>query len=136
MSAADQTEKAPLLETGTEPTPTLEVLKQRVFEAHANWLQARQTYWTELRRTSRFHRYATRISVSFAVFILCFFLLVPWLMLALDDDDDDYIYRRVPLEAHIMSKCPDAKDCLRQMVLPAMQNVSGIVDFKLSYIGT
>ena len=27
----------------------------------------------------------------------------------------------VPFEAHIMSKCPDAKDCLKYMVLPAMQ---------------
>ena len=42
----------------------------------------------------------------------------------------------VPLEAHIMSKCPDAKDCLNDMILPAMQNVSDKVDFTLSYIGT
>ncbi|KAK3324307.1 hypothetical protein B0T19DRAFT_443721 [Cercophora scortea] len=43
---------------------------------------------------------------------------------------------RVPLEAHIMSKCPDAKDCLRQLVLPAMQRVHDKVDFTLSFIGT
>jgi len=43
---------------------------------------------------------------------------------------------KIPLEAHIMSKCPDSRDCLRDLVLPAMQNVSGEVDFKLSYIGT
>ncbi|KAJ4421825.1 hypothetical protein N0V82_003524 [Gnomoniopsis sp. IMI 355080] len=42
----------------------------------------------------------------------------------------------VPLEAHIMSKCPDAKDCLRQLVLPTMQQVIDKVDFTLSYIGT
>ena len=42
----------------------------------------------------------------------------------------------VPLEAHIMSKCPDAKDCLQQMVLPVMQRVVDKVEFKLSYIGT
>ncbi|KAI2613935.1 uncharacterized protein GGS25DRAFT_516793 [Hypoxylon fragiforme] len=42
----------------------------------------------------------------------------------------------VPLEAHIMSKCPDAKDCLKEMVLPAMMRVSDKVDFTLSYIGT
>jgi hypothetical protein len=42
---------------------------------------------------------------------------------------------KVPLEAHIMSKCPDARDCLRDMILPAMQNISDKVDFKLSYIG-
>ena len=43
---------------------------------------------------------------------------------------------KIPLEVHIMSKCPDSRDCLRDLVLPAMQNVSNEVDFKLSYIGT
>lgn len=43
---------------------------------------------------------------------------------------------RVPLEAHIMSKCPDAKDCLKDLVVPAMEKVYAKVDFKLSYIGT
>lgn len=42
----------------------------------------------------------------------------------------------IPLEAHIMSKCPDARDCLQQLVLPAMANVSDKVNFKLSFIGT
>jgi hypothetical protein len=41
----------------------------------------------------------------------------------------------VPLEAHIMSKCPDAKDCLRQLVLPAMQKAHNKVNFTLSFIG-
>jgi len=49
---------------------------------------------------------------------------------------EEYLPRRVPLEAHIMSKCPDARDCLHDLVLPAMVNVSNYVDFKLSYIGT
>lgn len=43
---------------------------------------------------------------------------------------------RVPLEAHIMSKCPDAKVCLQELVLPAMQRVVEKVDFTLSFIGT
>ncbi|RMZ90300.1 hypothetical protein DV736_g2470, partial [Chaetothyriales sp. CBS 134916] len=43
---------------------------------------------------------------------------------------------RVPLEAHIMSKCPDAKACLNDLVVPAMVEVSDKVDFTLSYIGT
>lgn len=43
---------------------------------------------------------------------------------------------RVPLEAHIMSKCPDTKTCLRDLVVPAMEKVYDKVDFKLSYIGT
>lgn len=42
---------------------------------------------------------------------------------------------KVAMEAHIMSKCPDAKDCLQQLVVPAMAQVSDFVDFRLSYIG-
>ena len=41
----------------------------------------------------------------------------------------------VPFEAHIMSKCPDAKDCLEKLVVPAMVQVSDKVNFTLSYIG-
>ena len=41
----------------------------------------------------------------------------------------------VPLEAHIMSKCPDARDCLRDLVVPAMEKVVDMVDFNLSFIG-
>ncbi|ETS82751.1 hypothetical protein PFICI_04627 [Pestalotiopsis fici W106-1] len=41
----------------------------------------------------------------------------------------------VPLEAHIMSKCPDARDCLRDMVLPTMMRVNSKVNFTLSFIG-
>ncbi len=42
---------------------------------------------------------------------------------------------KVALEAHIMSKCPDAKDCLQKLVVPAMEQISDKVDFQLSYIG-
>lgn len=42
----------------------------------------------------------------------------------------------VPLEAHIMSKCPDAKDCLQDLVVPAMEQVVDKVNFTLSFIGT
>ncbi|KAF4631914.1 hypothetical protein G7Y89_g6219 [Cudoniella acicularis] len=42
----------------------------------------------------------------------------------------------VPLEAHIMSKCPDAQDCLKMLVLPAMMQVVDKVNFTLSFIGT
>ncbi|KAK1838624.1 gamma interferon inducible lysosomal thiol reductase [Colletotrichum chrysophilum] len=42
----------------------------------------------------------------------------------------------VPLEAHIMSKCPDARDCLRDLVLPTMMKTYQKVNFTLSYIGT
>ncbi len=42
----------------------------------------------------------------------------------------------VPLEAHVMSKCPDARDCLRDLVVPAMEKIADKVDFRLSFIGT
>ena len=34
-----------------------------------------------------------------------------------------------------MSKCPDARDCLRDLVVPAMQQVVDKVNFRLSFIG-
>ena len=42
---------------------------------------------------------------------------------------------KVALEAHIMSKCPDARDCLRSLVVPTMEQVEDKVDFRLSFIG-
>ena len=33
------------------------------------------------------------------------------------------------------SKCPDARDCLVQLLLPTMANISSKVSFQLSYIG-
>ncbi|WEW57404.1 hypothetical protein PRK78_002871 [Emydomyces testavorans] len=43
--------------------------------------------------------------------------------------------KKVPLEAHIMSKCPDAKYCLLDLIVPAMVEIHDKVDFKLSFIG-
>jgi hypothetical protein len=34
-----------------------------------------------------------------------------------------------------MSKCPDARDCLRDLVVPAMEKVVDMVDFNVSFIG-
>ncbi|KAI2635462.1 hypothetical protein GGS21DRAFT_83538 [Xylaria nigripes] len=42
----------------------------------------------------------------------------------------------VPLEAHVISKCPDTRDCLRELLLPAMIRVHDKVNFGLTYIGT
>ena len=42
--------------------------------------------------------------------------------------------KRVPLEAHVMSKCPDARDCLQRLVVPVMERVGDKVDFELSFI--
>lgn len=54
---------------------------------------------------------------------------------SMDDVQNVMGSNKVSLEAHIMSKCPDARDCLQQLVLPTMEKVSDKVDFKLSYIG-
>jgi hypothetical protein len=35
-----------------------------------------------------------------------------------------------------MSKCPDAQDCLRMLVLPTMQQAHEKVNFTMSFIGT
>ncbi|KAJ5803174.1 Gamma interferon inducible lysosomal thiol reductase GILT [Penicillium pulvis] len=43
---------------------------------------------------------------------------------------------RIPLEAHIMSKCPDAQGCLQKLILPAMEQISDKVDFRLSFIAS
>ncbi|CEL08982.1 hypothetical protein ASPCAL12126 [Aspergillus calidoustus] len=43
---------------------------------------------------------------------------------------------RIPFEAHIMSKCPDARDCLRELVVPTMERVGDKVDFELSFIAS
>ncbi|OAX78298.1 hypothetical protein ACJ72_07396 [Emergomyces africanus] len=42
----------------------------------------------------------------------------------------------VPLEAHIMSKCPDAHYCLENLIVPTMVQVHDKVDFRLSFIGS
>lgn len=42
--------------------------------------------------------------------------------------------QRIPLEAHIMSKCPDARDCLRELVVPTMERANDKIDFELSFI--
>ena len=44
-------------------------------------------------------------------------------------------YTRVPLEAHIMSKCPDTRRCIPGLVVPAMEKISDKVDFELSFLG-
>ncbi|KAH7206437.1 hypothetical protein DER44DRAFT_745904 [Fusarium oxysporum] len=56
-------------------------------------------------------------------------------MVDITSDDVHTTDRLVPLEAHIMSKCPDAKDGLELLVLPVMQRVHDKVNFTLSYVG-
>lgn len=134
MSPTDM-EKQPLLQADSErdaesQEPSLSELQQNVFKAQREYMKA----WS--RTTSgKWHR---RIMYSVTAFVLTFmvFCIVMIATDAMEDDYDPLWTGRVPLEAHIMSKCPDAKDCLHDMILPAMQNVSHKVDFKLSYIGT
>jgi len=130
------TEKQPLLSTPQDGAdvesqePSLSELQQNVFTAQRAYMKA----WS--RTTSgKLHK---RIMWSVTALLLLFmlFCLAVIAQDAYDDDYDPTWTGRVPLEAHIMSKCPDARDCLHDMILPAMQNISHKVDFKLSYIGT
>jgi hypothetical protein len=119
----------PLLEEQSGPQPTLGELQQNVYKAQRAYMRA----WS--RSTSgKWHR-----RIIFGVTGLLFFFMIFCIsIIAVDvwnEDDTPYSSGRVPLEAFIMSKCPDARDCLHDMILPAMQNVSHKVDFKLSYIG-
>src|ERR1700712_3562384 len=34
--------------------------------------------------------------------------------------EDGRTEEQVPLEIHVMSKCPDARDCLRELIVPTM----------------
>lgn len=43
--------------------------------------------------------------------------------------------RKVALEVHVMSKCPDAKACLQALVVPAMEQLHEKIDFRMSFIG-
>jgi hypothetical protein len=75
----------------------------------------------------------TRLQV--AAFVLLFSLF--WLARTFTCTDmHDETDTKVPVDVHIMSKCPDARDCLKKLVLPAMANVSDKVDFRLSMIGS
>lgn len=80
------------------------------------------------RRTRRFH------IAALAILAGIFWLARSWQCADPTHHHDD-TDTKVPLEVHIMSKCPDARDCLQKLVVPAMANVSDKVDFRLSFIG-
>lgn len=134
-------EKQPLIED--QPEPTLQDLRSRWTEARANLQAAAKDLFTARREYERAWSRTTRGRITIAAFCIfiitvCILPIGGLLVLGLMDDESEvyeYLPRRVPLEAHIMSKCPDARDCLHDLVLPAMVNVSNLVDFKLSYIG-
>lgn len=77
----------------------------------------------------------SRLHVAVAIlFVSLFWLATTWTCSADDDDTNDVA--KVSMDVHIMSKCPDARECLNKLVLPTMANVSDKVDFRLSMIGT
>jgi len=52
------------------------------------------------------------------------------------DKDGPGKRQKVQLEIHIMSKCPDARDCMEDLVFPALRELGPeIVDFRMSFIG-
>ncbi|KAK4893693.1 hypothetical protein LTR27_007940 [Elasticomyces elasticus] len=131
MTSAMDMEKQPLLEEGTATDmdtsePSLAELQQNIFKAQREYMKA----WS--RTTSgKLHR-----RIMFGVTALLLLVVVACMSFVVMDSLDETPYpSRVPLEAHIMSRCPDARDCLHDMILPAMQKISHKVDFKLSYIG-
>ena len=133
MTNTADMEKQPLLEEQHEPEsePSLSELQQNIREAQ-------RKYWRAWSKTTsgKWHKC---IMISVTAFLVIFMLFIMGVIMDdyFDDDDEGWhLPEKVKLEAHIMSKCPDAKDCLHDMILPTMQNVSNKVDFTLSYIGT
>lgn len=84
-------------------------------------------------------RTKSRLHMAMAVlFVSLFWLATTWTCDADHDHDHAHAHRvaKVPMDVHIMSKCPDARECLNKLVVPTMANVSDKVDFRLSMIGT
>ncbi|KAK0900676.1 hypothetical protein LTR91_024852 [Friedmanniomyces endolithicus] len=132
MASSTDMEKQPLLEAGDAvvthaPEPTLAELQSNIFTAQRAYMKA----WS--RTTSG--KWRRRIMYSVTAFLLLVAAACMAFIVTDSLDDDRPFPGRVPLEAHIMSRCPDARDCLHDMILPAMQKISHKVDFKLSYIG-
>ncbi|QIW99311.1 hypothetical protein AMS68_004829 [Peltaster fructicola] len=122
-------EKQPLLAASTSQ-PSLSELQQNVSRAQREYMRA----WSRS-TNGRVHK-----AIMLGTTALLTLLLIVCGALVMEDAlaDDLPMPRasKVALEAHIMSKCPDARDCLHDMILPAMMNVSSKVNFKLSYIGS
>ncbi|KAF2148976.1 hypothetical protein K461DRAFT_297450 [Myriangium duriaei CBS 260.36] len=139
-------EKAPLLPASQhDDDQSLEervkILKDKEEEARLAWIDAGSAHMEAWWRTSkgrtmkRVQRIVigTMSAISMGLMGLVLYAIADMIV----HPGTDWTFpKRIPLEAHIMSKCPDAKDCLNDLVLPAMMEVSHLVDFKLSYIGT
>ena len=66
---------------------------------------------------------------SLSSFAAALVLLLPTLAHAL------YEPRKVDFDVHLMSMCPDARDCMELLVSPAMQQVASKVKFRIDFIG-
>ncbi|QKX64685.1 uncharacterized protein TRUGW13939_11861 [Talaromyces rugulosus] len=53
----------------------------------------------------------------------------------MDNRNSQVEKQKVPLEVHIESRCPDARDCLQKLVVPAYWQVHEEADLKISYVG-
>ncbi|KAK2759183.1 hypothetical protein FQN54_003283 [Arachnomyces sp. PD_36] len=92
-------------------------------------------------RPCRFRRFLAAVLILSTV--SAFFYFGPRSLLHPTVPNDDGLqaptavesFNKVPLEAHIMSRCPDAKHCLRSLIVPAMEQVHDKVDLGLSFIG-
>ncbi|CAK3923356.1 hypothetical protein D0860_06412 [Lecanosticta acicola] len=136
------TEKQPLLthpaETEEEEAaePSLATLQRTASTAQRAYMRA----WS--RSTSgKWHRRLIFSVTGLLLLVVAFAALSTTTLLVIKNPEvEDPIpirtSKRVPLEAHIMSKCPDAKDCLHDLILPAMQEVEELVAFRLSFIGS
>ncbi|EMC91781.1 hypothetical protein BAUCODRAFT_38921 [Baudoinia panamericana UAMH 10762] len=137
MAATIDMEKQPLLVADNIATTTagahelsLSELQQNVFKAQREYMKA----WSRTTSGKWHKRIMLAVTALLLLFVVfCFAIIVQD---SLSEDNSRPYSIKVPLEAHIMSKCPDARDCLHDMILPAMQNISHKVDFKLSYIGS
>ena len=47
----------------------------------------------------------------------------------------NFAHRRVPLDIYIESMCPDARDCLQKLVVPAYWQVMDKVNLGINYVG-
>ncbi|KAF4551523.1 Hypothetical protein D9617_13g100240 [Elsinoe fawcettii] len=139
-------EKAPLLPSSSPVEHTedsaLSHLREEVSRTRLAHIEANKQYAAAWRHTRSgrtitiVHNIILTIVGMISVAVISAMLFALGYAIIYGDDDPTYRpLRRVPLEAHIMSKCPDARDCLRDLVLPSMQQVNRQVDFKLSYIG-
>ena len=105
-----------------------------LYQLEQNARKAQRAYMRAWSRTmpGRWHKW---VLVSTVILLLVFSVFWTYTIATATAEASDWRYpRRVPLEAHIMSKCPDATDCLHDLILPAMQKISHKVDFKLSFI--